>query len=247
MAEQSETENGDGAGVWGSAYPPSINAGIPKLGELPAGWSRLRMKDLLDVIERPVKLVDSKSYQLVTAKRSRGGIVSRGTLRGDEIKVKQQFEVRSGDFILSNRQIAHGGDPFESGSARPLDYGHWSAHKLEALTAHELRHGEAVAIGLALDTRYAVQVGMLAAGGEERVCALLERLGFDLWHPMLEARDATGQLLLLRGLQDFREHLGGELTITLLRDIGVGEEVHQMDGAEILRALAWLHGRERGA
>ncbi|MCP5385176.1 MAG: restriction endonuclease subunit S [Sphingomonadaceae bacterium] len=109
MAEQSETENGDGAGVWGSAYPPSINAGIPKLGELPAGWSRLRMKDLLDVIERPVKLVDSKSYQLVTAKRSRGGIVSRGTLRGDEIKVKQQFEVRSGDFILSNRQIAHGG------------------------------------------------------------------------------------------------------------------------------------------
>ena len=148
---------------------------------------------------------------------------------------------------LHMRQIAHGGDPFESGSARPLDYGHWSAHKLEALTAHELRHGEAVAIGLALDTRYAVQVGMLAAGGEERVCALLERLGFDLWHPVLEARDATGQLLLLRGLQDFREHLGGELTITLLRDIGVGEEVHQMDGAEILRALAWLHGRERGA
>lgn len=109
MAEQSETEGGEGAVVWGSAYPPSINAGIPKLGELPAGWSRLRMKDMLDVIERPVKLVDSQTYQLVTAKRSRGGIVSRGKLRGDEIKVKQQFEVRSGDFILSNRQIAHGG------------------------------------------------------------------------------------------------------------------------------------------
>lgn len=109
MAEQSEAENGEGAVVWGSAYPPSINAGIPKLGKLPAGWSRIRMKDMLDVIERPVKLVDSKSYQLVTAKRSRGGIVSRGTLRGDEIRVKQQFEVRSGDFILSNRQIAHGG------------------------------------------------------------------------------------------------------------------------------------------
>lgn len=109
MAEQSEHEDGDEAVVWGSAYPPSINAGIPKLGELPAGWLRLRMKDMLDVIERPVKLVDSQTYQLVTAKRSRGGIVSRGTLRGDEIKVKQQFEVRSGDFILSNRQIAHGG------------------------------------------------------------------------------------------------------------------------------------------
>ncbi|WP_299071066.1 restriction endonuclease subunit S [Accumulibacter sp.] len=109
MAEQGEHGDGDEAVVWGSAYPPSINAGIPRLGELPASWSRLRMKDMLEVIERPVKLVDTQTYQLVTAKRSRGGIVSRGTLRGDEIKVKQQFEVRSGDFILSNRQIAHGG------------------------------------------------------------------------------------------------------------------------------------------
>ncbi len=148
---------------------------------------------------------------------------------------------------LHMRQIGHGGDPFENGSARPLDYGHWSAHKLEALTAHELRHGEAVAIGLALDARYSVQVGMLPAGGEDRVHALLKRLGFHLWHAALESRDASGQWLLLRGLEEFREHLGGDLTITLLRDIGVGEEVHQMDPAEILRALGWLRRREQGA
>ena len=147
---------------------------------------------------------------------------------------------------LHMRQIAHGGDPFETGSARPLDYGHWAAHKLEALTAHELRHGEAVAIGLALDTRYSVQVGMLAAGGEERVYALLKGLGFYLWHPAMEMRDADGRWLLLRGLEEFREHLGGELTITLLRDIGHGEEVHHMDADEILRAVSWLHRREVG-
>ena len=147
---------------------------------------------------------------------------------------------------LHMRQIAQGGDPFESGSARPLDYGHWSAHKLESLTDHELRHGEAVAIGLALDARYSVQIGMLAAGVEDRVYALLKRLGFHLWHPALDSRDATGQLLLLRGLQEFREHLGGELTITLLREIGVGEEVHQMDADEILRALAWMRRQEYG-
>jgi 3-dehydroquinate synthase len=144
------------------------------------------------------------------------------------------------------RQIAHGGDPFETGSARPLDYGHWAAHKLEALTAHELRHGEAVAIGLALDTRYSVLVGMLAEGAEERVYALLKRLGFYLWHPLMEARDAGGNWLLLRGLEEFREHLGGELTITLLRDLGVGEEVHHMDADAILRAISWLHRREAG-
>ncbi|MEM7488678.1 MAG: 3-dehydroquinate synthase, partial [Pseudomonadota bacterium] len=54
---------------------------------------------------------------------------------------------------LHIRQISRGGDPFETGSARPLDYGHWSAHKLEAMTDHAVRHGEAVAIGLALDAR----------------------------------------------------------------------------------------------
>ena len=148
---------------------------------------------------------------------------------------------------LHMRQIAQGGDPFESGSARPLDYGHWAAHRLEALTSHELRHGEAVAIGLALDARYSVQVGMLPAGGEYRVHALLKRLGFHLWHPALELRDPAGQWLLLRGLEEFREHLGGDLTITLLRAVGVGEEVHRMDVAEILRALAWLRRQEHGA
>lgn len=147
---------------------------------------------------------------------------------------------------LHMRQIAHGGDPFETGSARPLDYGHWSAHKLEALTGHELRHGEAVAIGLALDARYSVQIGMLAPGEEERVYRLLKGLGFYLWHPAMETRDEKDALLLLRGIEEFREHLGGELTITLLRAVGVGEEVHQMDHNQILHAMAWLRRRETG-
>lgn len=147
---------------------------------------------------------------------------------------------------LHMHQIAQGGDPFESGSARPLDYGHWSAHKLEALTSHEIRHGEAVAIGLALDTRYSVQIGMLPAGGEERVYKLLKKLGFYLWHPAMETRDEQGRLVILRGIEEFREHLGGELTITLLRDLGRGEEVHQMDTNEILHAMTWLRRKETG-
>jgi 3-dehydroquinate synthase len=170
---------------------------------------------------------------------------SAGALRECESAAMSRMIRRCAE--LHMRQIAHGGDPFETGSARPLDYGHWSAHKLEALTAHELRHGEAVAIGLALDTRYSVQVGMLAPGCDDRVHALLKRLGFHLWHPALESRDANGHWQLLRGLQEFREHLGGDLTITLLRDIGVGEEVHQMDTQEILRALVWLRRKEYGA
>ena len=148
---------------------------------------------------------------------------------------------------LHMRQIGRGGDPFESGSARPLDYGHWAAHRLETLSDYALRHGEAVAIGLALDARYSVACGRLAPGAEERVCALLERLGFTLWHPALETRLASGERAVLGGLADFREHLGGELTITLLEAIGVGVEVHAMDTALVGRCIDWLGRRANGA
>ena len=146
---------------------------------------------------------------------------------------------------LHMRQIGHGGDPFESGSARPLDYGHWSAHKLESMCNHHLRHGEAVAIGIALDARYSVLSGLLDAGEEDRICYLLEHLGFRLWHSALDQRNSAGELEILRGLEDFREHLGGELTITLLANIGTGVEVHEMDARLVARCIEWL--RERGA
>lgn len=139
-------------------------------------------------------------------------------------------------------QIASGGDPFERGSARPLDFGHWSAHKLELMSGHALRHGEAVAIGIALDARYSVLSSHLAEGGETRVCALLRALGLPLFHPDLEAADPSGGLTLLRGLREFREHLGGELTITLLAGIGRGIEVHAMDEGLILQSIDWLKG-----
>lgn len=141
---------------------------------------------------------------------------------------------------LHLRQIAGAGDPFERGSARPLDYGHWSAHKLERMTAHALSHGEAVAIGLALDARYSVLAGLLPAGEELRVYRLLARLGFCLWHDALAARGVDGELAVLDGLREFREHLGGELSITLLSAVGAGVEVHSMDSGLVEAAVRWL-------
>jgi 3-dehydroquinate synthase len=146
--------------------------------------------------------------------------------------------------LLHMRQISNGGDPFERGSGRPLDFGHWAAHKLEALSGYELRHGEAVAIGVALDTRYSVLAGLLPAGADDRVRALLERLGFDLWHPTCDRRRADGERLLLAGLEEFREHLGGELTITLLSGIGTSVDVHAMDHTLLNRAIEWLRPKD---
>ena len=145
---------------------------------------------------------------------------------------------------LHMHQIAHGGDPFETGSARPLDFGHWAAHRLEALTHHHLRHGEAVAVGIALDSRYSVLAGLLEPGADRRIAALLEHLGFRLWHPALSRTDESGRPAVLRGLAEFREHLGGELTVTLLAGIGAGVEVHEIDTGLMMRAAGWLRDRE---
>lgn len=146
---------------------------------------------------------------------------------------------------LHMRQIGQGGDPFETGSARPLDFGHWAAHRLETLTHYHLRHGEAVAIGIALDTHYSVLAGMLDAESGSRIIALLEHLGFKLWHPALEKRNTDGELAILAGLREFREHLGGELCITLLTAVGTGVEVNHIDEDKIVEAITWLKARTR--
>ena len=145
--------------------------------------------------------------------------------------------------VLHLHHIATSGDPFELGSTRPLDFGHWAAHKLEQLTHHELRHGEAVAIGIALDSTYSVLAGHLPHADWHRIIALFEAVGLPIWHPGLDTPGSGGRRAVLAGLQEFREHLGGRLTIMLLERIGSGFEVHELDEATLLEASDLLRRR----
>lgn len=143
--------------------------------------------------------------------------------------------------------IAGSGDPFEKGSARPLDFGHWVAHKLEQISTFRIGHGEAVAIGLAVDLTYAARVGLVKPETTERVLRLLETLGFRLYDDLLLAENAGGERIVLEGLEEFREHLGGQLTITLIQGIGEGIEVNAMDKTEILASVEDLQKRHLAA
>lgn len=142
---------------------------------------------------------------------------------------------------LHSDHIGKSDDPFEMGSSRPLDFGHWAAHKLEQLTNYELRHGEAVAIGIALDVLYAVEAGYLPSGLADMIINVLLDLGFDLFHPRL-LTDGGSSLNpeLIRGLEEFREHLGGQLTIPMIREIGSKFDVHEMKAALIEKAAQAL-------
>ena len=151
-------------------------------------------------------------------------------IRGRLMEAAMPVVVRSAE--LHWRHIALGGDPFETRSARPLDYGHWLAHRLEGLTGGELPHGQAVAIGVAVDTTYSACAGLLDRADASRVVRTLAALGLPTTHPLLDDAKAV-----VAGLEEFREHLGGRLTITLLRGIGSPVDVHEIDGSALADAM----------
>ncbi len=125
--------------------------------------------------------------------------------------------------LMHLHHITHGGDPFEMQEARPLDFGHWSAHKLEHLSQFRLRHGEAVSIGVALDTVYSHLVHGLDRADMQRTLQVLRDLQLPLFDQELDAQT------IFDGLEEFRQHLGGRLTVTMLRAVGQSVNVHSID------------------
>jgi 3-dehydroquinate synthase len=98
-----------------------------------------------------------------------------------------------------------------------------------------------VAIGIALDATYSFLSGLLHKSDWERIIKLLAGVGFDLYTPELSRLTSRiDSNSLLSGLAEFREHLGGELTIMLLNGIGSGVEVHEMDDDVVRQSVALL-------
>ena len=156
-------------------------------------------------------------------------------LASREMEPMKEHIIRSAQHHMDH--IA-GADPFEFGSSRPLDFGHWAAHKLEKLSDFRIRHGEAVAIGIALDSAYSFLQGRIGEGDLIRIFNLFHTLGLSLYAPELQEE------ALLQGLKEFQEHLGGKLTVMLLDALGTGVEVHEMDSNLIVKALHLLQNWE---
>ena len=122
--------------------------------------------------------------------------------------------------------------------------GHDQANQIqEQLSNFRVQHGGAVAIGIALDVIYSKRMGFLAAPSAERILRLLEQLGFELFTPELAMTGPRNQLLVLSGIEEFREHLGGELAITLLHGIGQAFEAHELNAARVAESIKELQDR----
>jgi 3-dehydroquinate synthase len=198
----------------------------------------LSARDRLSGIAEAVKVAllrDTTFFEWLWTNSARLAEFERGAMA---VMIRRSAE-------LHMQHIADCGDPFELGSAKPLDFGHWAAHKLELLSDYDVRHGEAVAMGLVIDSRYAADSGLIDREDVGRVCVLLERLGFTLWHDAIGARNGNGRRVIMDGLDEFREHLGGELTLTMLSKIGCSVDMTDIDIARMERALDWLEYRAK--
>jgi 3-dehydroquinate synthase len=155
-----------------------------------------------------------------------------------DFEAMQRLVIRCAEIHLEH--IRTNGDPFEYGRARPLDFGHWSAHKLELMSAFAISHGEAVASGVVLDSIYAAKKSWITAEELGQIREGFRRSGFRLWFDELDRREADGTRTIFGGLRDFQEHLGGELTVTFPRGLGARHEVHEIDLALMEEALQEL-------
>ncbi len=217
------------------------------VGTFAVPWAVVNDAALLDALpvrEKRAGLIEGVKVALLRDRAFFEALEARADALARLEPAAVEFLVRRGA-ELHLEHIATGGDPFELGSARPLDFGHWVAHKLEPVSGYRLRHGEAVAIGMAVDLIYARLSDQLAAADCERILSLIEAIGFRTWDETLGQRDADGRPVVWRGLEEFREHLGGALTITLVTGLGSRVEVHDIDHTLVLAALAEL--RERAA
>lgn len=129
--------------------------------------------------------------------------------------------------------IRTSGDAFEMGSSRPLDFGHWAAHKLEQISNYKILHGEAVAVGIALDSTYSYLKGYIDESELSRILDCILQLGFEISYDQMNDQ-------VIAGLEEFREHLGGVLTIMLLESLGKGFEVHEIDKGLVMQAMTYL-------
>jgi 3-dehydroquinate synthase len=221
------------------------------------GINRYGQKNYLGTFAPPFAVINDFSFLTTLSDRDwRGGVAE--AVKASLIKDAGFFDfIEAHAAALSNRDmhtmetvirrcaelhlrhIASGGDPFEMGSSRPLDFGHWAAHKLEGMTGHRLRHGQAVSIGIALDTTYSHLAGWLSEPDWRRVIALLQDLQLPVFTPELghHLDDDAQAACVLRGLDEFREHLGGQLTVMLLKGIGVPFDTHEIDRDLVVRSI----------
>ena len=130
------------------------------------------------------------------------------------------------DVVIRSVRIKAGvvaADEREQGRRKILNFGHTLGHAVEQVSGYTLLHGEAVAIGMVLESRLAERIGVAAAGTADRVRRAVRSAGLPDVPPPGPTSDAA---LLLAATRHDKKARSGAVEYALPLAIG------RMAGAE---------------
>jgi 3-dehydroquinate synthase len=154
----------EGKNLVGSFYPPKLVLADPQL--LMTLPERELMSGLAEVIKHGI-ISDPELFNLC----ARGLDCVKENL---EQVVKRAMAVKIK--IIED-------DPYEMGFRAALNLGHTVGHAVELASKFQLRHGEAVAIGLVVEAKYAERTGIADKGLADEIAAVLSTIGLPIQIP----------------------------------------------------------------
>ena len=120
-------------------------------------------------------------------------------------------------------------DPYEKGIRSTLNLGHTVGHAVELVSRFDLRHGEAVAIGMVAEARYAVRVGLATHRLVEALEESLRALGLPVHIPKEMPRED-----IIRAMRMDKKKSAKAIRFALPVEIGRVELVEVLDLESVL-------------
>ena len=120
-------------------------------------------------------------------------------------------------------------DPYEKGFRAALNLGHTVGHAVELVSKFELRHGEAIAIGMAAEAGFAEQIGVAKTGLRDEITAVLVRLGLPVQIP-----DELPRKEILRAMRVDKKKNAASIRFALPVEVGRVELVDVTDLESVL-------------
>lgn len=217
----------------GSFYPPFAVVNDFDFIDL------LPLREKISGVAEAVKVAIIKDSDFFNYLQKNSSAISKGNSSVFEYLIIKSAQIHA-------EHISKGGDPFEFGNSRPLDFGHWLAHKLESLSKGKIRHGEAVSIGIASDSYTAMKLNLISEEEFSKIIQVLLSCGLPIYCELL-SDDPENQNKLLSGLDEFREHLGGNLSLAMPNHIGKRTEISEINPQIILESFRVLKNLQKNA
>jgi 3-dehydroquinate synthetase len=120
-------------------------------------------------------------------------------------------------------------DPYENGFRAALNLGHTVGHAVELVSRFELRHGEAIAIGMAVEAAYSARVGLAPQGLVEVVQDSLKALNLPIAIPQEMPREE-----IIRAMRVDKKKNAKMIRFALPVEIGRVELVDVSDLEEVI-------------